>query len=117
MKFGKFLEDNMFSDWEKYYVRYKLLKKMLSKLEIVETAKGLEYGGLGERVVSMTMKNDIEGSEVHKVKEMEDECEKMEKRISQINAIIAQHKQGTEVEMEELDNFEINTECMAFSKH
>ena len=57
------------------------------------------------------------GSEVHKVKEMEDECEKMKKRISQINAIIAQHKQGTEVEMEELDNFEINTECMAFSKH
>ena len=56
------------------------------------------------------------GSEVHKVKEMEDECEKMKKRISQINAIIAQHKQGTEVEMEELDDFEINTECMAFSK-
>ena len=47
---------------------------------------------------------------------MEDECEKMKKRISQINAIIAQHKQGTEVEMEELDDFEINTECMAFSK-
>ena len=37
--------------------------------------------------------------------------------MAQINAIIAQHKQGTEVEMEELDNFEINTECMAFSKH
>eukprot|EP00943_MAST-04B_sp_MAST-4B-sp1_P009770 g9770.t1 len=33
---------------------------MLSKLGIVETARGLEYGGLGERVVSMTMKNDIE---------------------------------------------------------
>ena len=54
------MEDNMFSDWEKYYVRYKFLKKMLSKLEIVKTATGLEYGGLGERVVSMTMKNDIE---------------------------------------------------------
>ena len=56
------------------------------------------------------------GSEIHKVEEMEGECEKMRKRISQINEMIRKHEEGNQAPPEELDDFEINTECLAFSK-
>jgi hypothetical protein len=56
------------------------------------------------------------GSEVHKVAEMKSECDKIKKRISQINDILSAQRQGGDVAPEELDDFEINTECVAFAR-
>ena len=56
------------------------------------------------------------GSEIHKVEEMQGECEKMRQRISQINETIRKHEEGNQAPLEELDDFEINTECLAFAK-
>lgn len=44
------------------------------------------------------------------------ECDKIKKRISQIDDALSAHKQGAGAVPEELDDFEINTECMAFAK-
>jgi len=47
---------------------------------------------------------------------MKSECDKIKKRISQINDILSAHRQGGDVAPEELDDFEINTECVAFAR-
>ena len=56
------------------------------------------------------------GSEVHKVAEMKSECNKIKKRLSQIDAVLSAHRQGGDVVPEELDDFEINTECVTFAR-